>query len=86
MTVDAVPRSLADALREWDDADLIELLRARPDLISPVPTDVAALAARAGSVPSVSRILDRLDRFALGVVEALAVLPEPLSVGAARKL
>ena len=82
MTVEAVPRSLADALRGWDDPELVELLRARPDLLSPVPTDVAALAARAGSVPSVSRILDRLDRFALDVLEAMAVLPEPLSAGA----
>ena len=79
MTVEAPPRSLADALRAWSDPALVELLRARPDLLSPVPTDVAALAARAGSVPSVSRLLDRLDRFSLDVLEAMAVLPEPLS-------
>ena len=81
MTVEAPPRSLADALRGWSDADLVELLRARPDLITPVPTDVAALAARAGSVPSVSRLLDRLDRFSLDVLEAMAALPEPLTRG-----
>ncbi len=82
MTVEAAPRSLADVLRTWDDPALVELLRARPDLITPVPTDLAALAARAGSVPSAARVLDRLDRFSLDVVEALAVLAEPMSVAA----
>ena len=37
MTVEAVPRSLADALRGWDDPELVELLRARPDLSRPCP-------------------------------------------------
>ena len=43
------PRSLAEALRARDDASLAALLRARPDLITPVPTDLTQLATRAGT-------------------------------------
>jgi hypothetical protein len=70
------PRSLADDLRARDDAALVALLRARPDLLSPVPSDLASLAARATTRPSVSRALDQLDRFALQVVEVLCALPD----------
>jgi hypothetical protein len=59
------PRSLAEALRARDDASLAALLRARPDLITPVPTDLTQLATRAGTRASVVRALERLDRFAL---------------------
>ena len=52
------PRSLADDLRARDDAALAALLRARPDLRTPVPADLAALAARATTRPSVQRALD----------------------------
>ena len=48
------PRSLADDLRARTDAALVALLRARPDLLSPVPSDLASLAARAATRPSVS--------------------------------
>ena len=40
------PRSLAEALRARDDASLAALLCARPDLITPVPTDLTQLATR----------------------------------------
>ncbi|MFC5380918.1 helicase-associated domain-containing protein [Aquipuribacter nitratireducens] len=78
----AAPRSLADDLRARADAELVELLRLRPDLALPVPTDVASLAVRATTRASVQRALDRLDAGALQVVEALAVLPEPVSPAA----
>ncbi|WP_406738280.1 helicase C-terminal domain-containing protein [Streptomyces sp. NBC_00853] len=71
------PRSLAEALRARDDAALAALLRARPDLLGPVPGDVTQLATRAGTRASVVRALDRLDRFALQTAEALAVGPDP---------
>ncbi|MFG2294028.1 helicase-associated domain-containing protein [Streptomyces sp. NPDC048603] len=71
------PRSLAEALRACEDADLAALLRARPDLLNPVPGDLTQLATRAGTRASVVRALDRLDRFALQVAEALAVAPDP---------
>ncbi|MGW1211152.1 helicase-associated domain-containing protein [Streptomyces sp. NPDC002499] len=73
------PRSLAEALRHRDDASLGALLRARPDLITPVPTDLTQLATRAGTRASVVRALERLDRFALQTAEALAVAAEPAS-------
>src|SRR6478735_730664 len=77
----SAPRSLAEALRARDDASLSALLRARPDLITPVPTDLTQLATRAGTRASVVRALERLDRFALQTAEALAVAPDPASYG-----
>jgi hypothetical protein len=73
----SAPRSLAEALRARDDASLAVLLRSRPDLITPVPTDLTQLATRAGTRASVLRALERLDRFALQTAEALAVAPDP---------
>ena len=73
----AAPRSLAEALRGRDDASLAALLRSRPDLITPVPTDLTQLATRAGTRASVVRALERLDRFALQTAEALAVASDP---------
>ncbi|WP_128381145.1 helicase-associated domain-containing protein [Streptomyces cavernae] len=78
----AEPRSLAEDLRGRDDASLSALLRSRPDLITPVPTDLTQLATRAGTRASVVRALERLDRFALQTAEALAVAPDPASYGA----
>ncbi|WP_432157547.1 helicase-associated domain-containing protein [Streptomyces sp. bgisy153] len=77
----AAPRSLAEALRARDDASLAALLRARPDLITPVPTDLTQLATRAGTRASVVRALERLDRFALQTAEALAVAGDPATYG-----
>ncbi|GHB36546.1 hypothetical protein GCM10010377_29370 [Streptomyces viridiviolaceus] len=73
----AAPRSLAEALRARDDASLAALLRSRPDLITPVPTDLTQLATRAGTRASVVRALERLDRFTLQTAEALAVAADP---------
>ncbi|MGQ4382007.1 helicase-associated domain-containing protein [Streptomyces sp. SAS_270] len=75
------PRSLAEALRARDDASLSALLRSRPDLITPVPTDLTQLATRAGTRASVVRALERLDRFALQTAEALAVAADPATSG-----
>ncbi|MEU7378709.1 MULTISPECIES: helicase-associated domain-containing protein [unclassified Streptomyces] len=73
----AAPRSLAEALRARDDASLAALLRSRPDLITPVPTDLTQLATRAGTRASVVRALERLDRFAQQTAQALAVAGDP---------
>lgn len=70
-------RSLSDDLRSRDDAQLTALLTARPDLLHPVPPNLNALAARAGTSHSVSRALDRLSKPSLEVAEIMAVLPEP---------
>ena len=76
------PRTLADDLRARDDASLAELLRARPDLLSPVPNDLTQLATRAGTRASVVRAVERLDRFALQTAEAIAVATDPCTYGA----
>ncbi|WP_055571383.1 helicase C-terminal domain-containing protein [Streptomyces prasinopilosus] len=77
----AAPRSLAEALRGRDDTELAALLRSRPDLVTPVPTDLTQLATRAGTRASVVRALDRLDRFTLQTAQALAVAADPAPYG-----
>ena len=72
-------RSLADELRARSDENLQELFTLRPDLLSPLPTDITALAARASSSPSISRVLDGLNRWELQVLEIIAVLPQPVT-------
>jgi hypothetical protein len=88
MTTDGtgVPRTLADDLRQRSDAALEALLAARPDLLSPVPTDMTDLVARAATRLSVNRALDRLDRFTLQVLDALAHLPDPTDLDAIVRL
>ncbi|GAA2340473.1 helicase C-terminal domain-containing protein [Streptomyces caniferus] len=71
------PRTLAEELRTRTDRGLAGLLRARPDLLNPVPGDVTQLATRAGTRASVVRAVERLDRFVLQTAEALAVAPDP---------
>jgi hypothetical protein len=73
------PRSLADDLRQRDNAALAELLRSRPDLAHPLPADLGQLAARSATQAASARAIDRLDRFQLQVLEAVVVLPEPTS-------
>ncbi|MFJ2196190.1 helicase C-terminal domain-containing protein [Streptomyces violaceusniger] len=72
-----MPRTLAEELRTRPDDALAALLRARADLLSPVPNDLTQLATRAGTRASVVRAVERLDRFALQTAEALAVAPDP---------
>ncbi|MDU2597615.1 MAG: hypothetical protein E7C78_04975, partial [Dermabacter sp.] len=77
-------RTLADALREFDDARLIELLNARRDLTSPIPLGIAPLAARATQPGSVHRALGSLVLPELQLAEVFAayagsVSPEQLA-------
>lgn len=80
------PRTLADDLRARPDGDLAALLSTRPDLLSPVPKDLTQLATRAGTRASVVRAVERLDRFALQVAEALAVAADPCPYEVLREL
>ncbi|PWJ24066.1 XPB/Ssl2-like helicase family protein [Branchiibius hedensis] len=73
MTGSAPARSYADDIRSRDDTALVQLLLARPDLARPVPTDLTALAARAGSRPSALRALESLHADTLHVLEALLI-------------
>lgn len=67
-------RSYADYLRALDDAALIAIFSHRPDLITPVPPDIASLAVRASSAPSLARAVDGLNKWQLQVLEACAVM------------
>ena len=75
-------RSLADELRARSDENLRELFLLRPDLLSPLPTDITALAARASAAPSIARVLDGLTTWEIQVLETIAVLSEPVSMEA----
>ena len=55
------PRTLAEDLRGRTDADLGQLLMARPDLGRPIPSDMRALTTRAATAPSIARYLDTVD-------------------------
>jgi hypothetical protein len=72
-------RSYADYLRSLDDAALVALFESRSDLTSPVPPDIASLAVRTSSIPSLVRAVDSLNRWQLQVLEAAAVLTEPFT-------
>ena len=67
-------RSLADDIRGRSDAELIDLVLARPDLARPAPADLTSLAARAGTRASVQRAVEALDRGHLPVLEAVVVV------------
>jgi hypothetical protein len=70
-------RSFSDYLRSVDDPSLLELFTARPDLVTPVPPDIASLAVRACSAPSLARAIDSLNQWQFQVLEAAASLNEP---------
>ncbi|HET7802456.1 MAG TPA: hypothetical protein VFL38_18675, partial [Humibacillus xanthopallidus] len=73
-------RSLADDIRARTDAQLVDLVLARPDLARPSPADLTSLAARAGTRASVQRAVEALDRGHLQVLEALVVAGDGASV------
>jgi hypothetical protein len=70
-------RSFSDYLRSVDDAALLDLFTARPDLVTPVPPEIASLAVRACSAPSLARAIDSLNQWQFQVLEAAASLNEP---------
>jgi hypothetical protein len=78
------PRTLADQLRAWSDAELAGLLAARPDLASPAPQDSSQLASRAGTRASVLRAVDELTKLELTVLDALLALGGTASGSALR--
>jgi len=71
--------SFADELRARSDDAIAELFQVRPDLLSPVPTDLSALSARANSTPSLLRALESLNKFQLEVLTSACILNEPFS-------
>ena len=71
-------RSFTDHLRSVDDEALLALFSMRPDLVTPVPPDIASLAVRATSAPSLARAIDSLNKWQFQVLEACAALDEPI--------
>src|SRR6478735_7903736 len=61
-------------LRGRADEALARLLRARPDLLVPAPGGLEVLARRLDSPPSVWRVMEGLDEFAVQVLQALVLL------------
>lgn len=68
--------SFADELRLRSESDLAALFTLRPDLLSPVPNDFSALAARANSTPSLVRALDSLNLWHYQIVEAACAVAD----------
>ena len=79
-------RSLADDIRSRSDEQLRALVRRRPDLARPAPSDLTSLAARASTRASVQRALDGLDRGHLQVLETLVVSGDPVDLAMTAKL
>ncbi|GGT26379.1 hypothetical protein GCM10010176_083600 [Nonomuraea spiralis] len=73
-------------IRGRTDEQLRALVSARPELITPVPAHLEGLAVRAASPSAIGRVLDRLDRFTLAVVETMAVQEGPVTKAALRGL
>ena len=71
--------SFADELRSRSDDAIAALFEARPDLLTPIPTDLSALSARANSTPSLMRALESLNKFQLEVLTSACTLSEPFS-------
>ena len=71
--------SFADELRARSDEAIAQLFEVRPDLLSPVPTDLSALSARANSTPSLMRVLESLNKFQLEVLTTASTLNQPFS-------
>jgi hypothetical protein len=71
--------SFADELRARSDEAIAQLFAVRPDLLSPVPTDLSALSARANSTPSLMRALESLNKFQLEVLTSASTLNQPFS-------
>jgi Helicase conserved C-terminal domain len=71
--------SFADSLRSRSDEEMARLFAARPDLLSPVPSDISALAARASSMPSIMRARDSLNKFQFDILTAACSLADPFT-------
>lgn len=64
--------ALTQALRERGPTELARLLRARPDLVHPIPAGLTEVVARALSRPSTLRVLARLDDQSMRVLSGVA--------------
>ncbi len=69
------PRTLTQMLRGRDDGEIARLLKLRPDLAVPPPTDFSQIASRATTRHSVSQALHLLTSFELWVAARAAAQP-----------
>jgi Helicase conserved C-terminal domain len=74
------PRTLTEALRAMSAKELATLLALRPDLLDPIPENIAELGSRAITSASINRSIDELNIWLRTVAEALAALPDPTSI------
>lgn len=79
-------RGLADYLRALDDRALVELLRVRPDLATPLPPDLSVLASRVHARMSVARAMEQVDRFSLEILDAIRLCDTPVTVADVHEL
>lgn len=70
-------RALAEDLAARSDAELRQLMAARPDIVLPSVPDFSALAARASTRVSVQRALESLSAPCLAVLETLVLVSDP---------
>lgn len=66
-------------MRGLSDESLAALFANRPDLISPVPSDLSSLSVRANSAPSLARAVDGLNEWQFQVLEACVAINEPMT-------
>ncbi|MGH9124749.1 MAG: hypothetical protein ACRDZ8_08485 [Acidimicrobiales bacterium] len=78
--------TLASSLASFGPDQLKLLLKARPDLASPPPKDLSALAQRASTWDSISTCRARLGQASLDLVDALALLPRPTTIKALKEI
>jgi hypothetical protein len=65
---------LTEALRAMSAKELATLLALRPDLLDPIPENIAELGSRAITSASINRSIDELNIWLRTVAEALGRL------------
>ena len=68
------PRTLTEAFRAMSAEELAALLSTRPDLLDPIPEDVAELAGRSTTTASITRAIDELNSWHCLIPPLLAIL------------
>ncbi|MCB2177284.1 MAG: helicase-associated domain-containing protein [Actinomycetales bacterium] len=71
--------TFTEHLRAMGAEGVAEVLHRRRDLAAPPPASARALAARASTRPSLDRALARVDAGVLATIEAVLVLPGPVT-------
>lgn len=78
--------NLASWLRSRPDEELTEILRRRPDVVLPPPSDFGGMANRLSARVSLQRALEGFDAFTLQVLDAVRLCDPPRTRTAVEKL